>query len=309
MKAAVIYHKADYDGQFSGDICRFFLEQHGYEVDMYPYDYGEPDPIPDGLHQTYDRIYMVDLSSDDYLAHPIHPRIVWIDHHKTAIEKYSSNIPGLRIDGVAACRLCWQWFNIDPAVGLQDFKDNYINRCVIEPEIVRLAGEYDVWDKRDQRAEVLQYGLKAQSYSLYESLVYWKDHGPMAIDDRLESLLNAGESARKYADSINKDILSLYGQKIRFYGMTFLSMNWPARSSLAFEGNITEDVQALMSWFWTGDKFRVSLYGHSKSDPSLDLSRIAKSFGGGGHRQACGFQVDMETIQDILKGHYSGLKL
>jgi len=43
------------------------------------------------------------------------PGLVWIDHHKSAIEKYGATTPGYRIDGVAACRLAWQWFfPIDP---------------------------------------------------------------------------------------------------------------------------------------------------------------------------------------------------
>lgn len=308
MKAAVIYHKADYDGLFSGDTCRFFLEQRGHEVTMFPYDYGEPDPIPKDQRWLFDKIYIVDVSLDEHLLEPSKD-VVWIDHHGTAIANYPSSVKGLRIDGVAACRLCWQWFLLELENGKSYVAGpDFYTRQVSEPEIVRLAGEYDVWDKRDPRAELLQYGMKAMEFSLYQRLDYWRDHDPKAIDFGLEQLLSAGESARRYADAVNKDVLDKYGQKIRVFGMTFLAMNWPARSSLAFEANITDDVQALMSYFWTGNKFRVSLYGHSKADPNLDLSRIAKVFGGGGHKQACGFQCDMETMGSILKGEYIGIK-
>ena len=46
----------------------------------------------------------------------------------------------------------------------------------------------------------------------------------------------------------------------------------------------------------------VSLYG-SPHRPDLDLSPIAREFGGGGHRQACGFRLEsLEQVQRILRG-------
>lgn len=40
-----------------------------------------------------------------------------------------------------------------------------------------------------------------------------------------------------------------------------------------------------------GQKWNVSLY-HAKHNTGIDLSKIAVKFGGGGHRGACGFQMD-----------------
>ena len=42
---------------------------------------------------------------------------------------------------------------------------------------------------------------------------------------------------------------------------------------------------------------RCSLYSEN---PNIDLSVIAKQFGGGGHRSACGFQISLETLKEIL---------
>ena len=57
--------------------------------------------------------------------------LIWIDHHKSAIEAYESQneeIKGLRINGNAGCECTWKWFS------MQD-----IPRCI------GLVADFDVW--------------------------------------------------------------------------------------------------------------------------------------------------------------------
>ena len=164
-KILVIHHSADFDGIFSREIAKKFL---GETADYIGWDYGEkPIPMPaEGI------VYIIDLSPE-CLAEtqggetvPHWDRIIWIDHHKSAIEKFFPGIPGYRIDGVAACRLAWQWFSLMEATpnpeqfALPD-KQHFFDRQVQEPYAVRLAGEYDIWDKRDPNADVFQMGLRS----------------------------------------------------------------------------------------------------------------------------------------------------
>lgn len=127
---AIIYHDADFDGILSNEVCRYWLAKiyPDAAIHSYGWDYGRPVSRPDGaLHgidgmEFYDQIYIVDLSVDELMARQdLRDKIVWIDHHKSAIEKWDDrkapisgnpvpNFDGFRIDGVAACRLCWQWF-------------------------------------------------------------------------------------------------------------------------------------------------------------------------------------------------------
>lgn len=110
MKTTVIYHSADYDGIFCREIARKFLP----DADFIGWNFGDPPvSIP-----VYDRhIYVLDLPVDRVFGKTFVPAstvewpgLVWIDHHKTSIETHPKDIPGYRIDGVAACRLAWQWF-------------------------------------------------------------------------------------------------------------------------------------------------------------------------------------------------------
>ena len=114
MKTTVIYHSADFDGIFCREIAKKLLGEK--DVEYIGWNHGDlfvrmPD---EGV------VYILDLSPDcldaSLVQTTIWSRIVWIDHHKSSIERFSkgefsnSNIPGYRIDGVAACRLVWQWF-------------------------------------------------------------------------------------------------------------------------------------------------------------------------------------------------------
>lgn len=181
---AIIYHDADFDGKLSNEVCRYWLSRihPDANIQSYGWDYGRPVPtVFDGCGgdaedgtptawEDYDQIYIVDLSVDELMARAdIRDKIVWIDHHKSAIDKwvqqgdkkYGFQFSGYRIDGVAACRLCWQWFTAgDDFPGRLPNKQEFIDRKVNEPLLIRLAGEYDIWDHRDPRAKELQFGLR-----------------------------------------------------------------------------------------------------------------------------------------------------
>lgn len=169
MKTTVIYHSADFDGIFCREIARKFIP----DAELIGWDYGYPKiPMPEEGD-----VYILDLSPECLADNPeikglIWNRIIWIDHHKSAIEKFPASIPGYRIDGVAACRLAWQWFNWpapekyhkppavrDTGLSLPE-RQGYIDRTVTEPVAVRLAGEYDIWDHRDPNALLFQHGLR-----------------------------------------------------------------------------------------------------------------------------------------------------
>ena len=120
----VIYHSADYDGIFCREIARHFLGDK--DVNYIGWNFGDK-PIDDALLAT--PLIVMDLPLDKPFdlefkgkwlwkggeeCQPFDQwdfsNITWIDHHKSAIESHPNDIPGYRIDGVAACRLAWQWF-------------------------------------------------------------------------------------------------------------------------------------------------------------------------------------------------------
>lgn len=111
MKTTVIFHSADFDGIFCREIAKKFLP----DAELIGWDFkDDPLPVPDGkiyvLDLPVDRVFGINIQNAWQGCFGADTDIVWIDHHKSSIESHPAEIPGYRIDGVAACRLCFQYF-------------------------------------------------------------------------------------------------------------------------------------------------------------------------------------------------------
>lgn len=282
MKTVIIFHSADFDGIFSGKIAEQYYGTKPTEIQMIGWDFSDPVPnvSPD------DVLVMVDISIPALMTHP---RLIWIDHHKTSIEAYPDTINGYRIEGVAACRLAYQYF--DDRVQLLKhklpMKSTYINRAVSEPWAVRLAGEYDVFDHRDKDANSFQFGLRSANLEPHwETLLEPRENA--ATNKLIESLLIVGRKIELYMDKENASIIKSIGFDLQWEGRLFLACNAARYNSQMFEAGIRPDHEGLLGFKWKGDIWSVSLY-RVPFDTKSDLSVISKNYGGGGHPGASGF--------------------
>lgn len=296
----VIYHSADFDGIFCREIARKFLPA---DTRFIGWNFGDA-PL---LFPAEGMVYVLDLPVDRIFGFKFAPEtnipiclgnVIWIDHHKSSIETHPTSLRGYRIDGVAACRLAWQWFTrIERSlVATLPPLDAFVDRQVIEPLALRLAGEYDIWDKRDERAELFQHGLRAQE--LTPEL--W---GEMLADIYLTvlELLRRGESLQFARTRENESIIKELGFTFQWEGLTWLACNSARYNSHLFTAGLKPEHDACFGFKWTGREWSVSLY-HAPGHEQHDLSAIAKKFGGGGHRGACGFQTStLPFLPDAAK--------
>lgn len=275
-KTIVIYHKSDFDGIFCREIARKFLP----EAELIGWEYGEPTPeVP-----AEAGLYILDLSVPDLMAHQ---NLVWIDHHQTAIAKYPRSLAGYRIDGVAACRLAWQWFTLKPGTQ-RPVKDDFLGRQVHEPLAVRLAGEYDIWDKRDDRADLFQHGLRSEELGLQWSGLL----DPLQSEAITMRLCRQGQCVEYAKTNENQSIIGKNGFTLWWEGIKFLACNAGQYNSHLFTAGIRPEHEGLLGFCLRANgQWTVSLYGVPHR-PEIDLSLIAVKYGGGGHRQACGFSCE-----------------
>lgn len=329
-KIIVVHHSADFDGLFCREIAHKFLpdaELIGWDFGDKPIDVPPKDTTLYVMDLPIDRPFGFTWDKENNSHRFFQGNLVWIDHHKSAIESHPKDIPGYRIDGVAACRLAWQWFVAlgrlkqqgDIGFGLANYPfpklEDFTERKVLEPLAVRLAGLYDVWDKRDPRAELFQHGLRSRPLTDFD----WKDmlSTRRPSIEELEGLIQAGHSqnllepdgtvilpvvhglleggkvlqyarAQEYAEVIQSQ-----GFDMEFEGLKFLaccSHELDIRSHL-FEAGVKPHHDALCGFTFNGTKWRVSLY-HAPGKEQHDLSLIATKHGGGGHRGAAGFVTD-----------------
>lgn len=316
-KITVIHHSADFDGIFCREIAQKFLP----DAELIGWDWADA-KIPFPREGT---VYVLDLSPDCFEAITFEDalRLIWIDHHKSAIDKYAKHEPpltGYRVDGVAACRLAWQWFNL-PRIGgavTAITKEDFIDRKVTEPLAVRLAGEYDIWDKRDPSADVFQFGLRSQDLdgwwpamlsdeatatvaeienrleqgSKYDLLPNGNIKVPGLGDRVVKMLLKNGALLMRYQRETDASVVNYRSFMVEFEGLKFLTLTIARCNSLTFDAKDLPETghDALMAFYFNGENWNVSLY-HAKHRKDLDLSTIAVKYGGGGHRGACGFRV------------------
>jgi oligoribonuclease NrnB/cAMP/cGMP phosphodiesterase (DHH superfamily) len=300
MKITVIHHSADVDGIFCREIARHFLlidrMDRGSpppEVEFIGWDFTD-EPITLSQIIDSDQVYVMDLPLDrtfgfeaDELDGFSWNKFVWIDHHATSIASHPQSLVGYRVDGVAACRLAWQWFYYQSLGYEGDLpsKKDFVDRLVKEPMAVQLAGEYDIWDKRNPATETFQYALKCGEIGIGTYHALFGGDGKL-----LKSMLFGGGIAQRYAMETNAEICKARSFLMKWEGLNFLCINSARFNSLFFESRDIEATghDALMGFCWTGKQWIVSLY-HAKHKTDLDLSQIAGRHGGGGHRGACGF--------------------
>jgi hypothetical protein len=184
-----------------------------------------------------------------------------------------------------------------------------VERRVSEPLAVRLAGEYDVWDKRDPWAELFQHGLRSQEAldwkELLQPTVFLGVDSPEIVED----LLTAGQILQSARERENKSIITEQGFDLKFEGLNFIACNAARFNSLLFTAALTPEHDGCLGFCWNGrqERWKVSLYG-VPGKPDLDFSRIAKKYGGGGHPQACGFscktlpfEIGVDPVRESLK--------
>lgn len=299
MKYQIIYHKSDLDGVFSAAIAAIALKRMGAkeeEITFNGWTYGNEVPeLKEGSE-----IYILDLTLPDMEsvvreAIGKGSSITWIDHHKTAIETYKdsivSMIKGIRRIGTAAVGLTYEFF-----FGVK----------TIVPKFVDYLSRYDVWRSEDRDWEDVigfQYYVRAKvGLDVGKAIGLFNSEG---YSNETKPHVETGKLILGYIGGKNKNEILSYAFKGKVDGMDAVFMNTTEFNSTTFNSAITGDVEVVVPFCILPDgKVRLSLY-YVGSREDGDISGIAKSFGGGGHAKAAGFQLDFDSdkFQDMIKNH------
>jgi len=281
MSIKVFYHSKDLDGWASGAIVK-----HKYpEAEMFPINYG--DKFPWSEIKPDDVVYMVDFSLSiedmDRLNNHLQQNLAWIDHHIGIIREYEDTpmrylpILGKRDTSVAACELTWEFL--------------FGGRI---PVFIRLLSLYDTWSHNDREfdwnfIEDFQYGFKAGSKDPKDDMSFWdmwfrfKDREDLAHEVMLD-----GKLIRSYIEDRFETTLRDRSYKIDWEGYRCLVVNGdPYIANFMTRSKEFEGCFVAISYVnRKGESWEVSLRT-LRND--IDLSVLAKKYGGGGHRAAAGF--------------------
>jgi oligoribonuclease NrnB/cAMP/cGMP phosphodiesterase (DHH superfamily) len=258
------------DGFCSGAIVKYKYS----ECELIGINYGQPFPWDKII--PLETVVIVDFTLqpfEDMIRLNKTNKLIWCDHHKTALEeseKFNFSASGgqnCRI-GTAGCELTWEYlFPNDPL-----------------PVSVYLLGRYDVWDHVDPRVLPFQYGIRRYD-TRPENQELWKSlfEGEIEI---IDDITYEGNILLSYETEQNMRYAKSCAFEIDFEGYKAIVMNKGFTNSLAFDSVYNPEKHDIkIAFVRRKDYWTVSLYSNK-----IDVTEICKKFGGGGHREAGGFQ-------------------
>lgn len=263
-----IYHSNDLDGQCSGAIVKYKYP----ECELFGIDYGQE--IPWNLIGKHNKIFLVDFSfqpvNNTLKLIDLNKQLIWIDHHISAIrELFDYDIKGLQEVGKGACELTWRFL--------------FPNKKI--PLAVKLLSQYDVWNHKDIRTIPFQYGIRLRD-THPDNQNFWSRL--FSSNDLLSFIVTVGNNILTYIEKENR-IFSKQSFELDFEGYKCIALNKSGNSKMFdFVENIDKyDIK--LTFVYKYNSWTITLY---TSQDNIDVSKIASKYGGGGHKQAAGFQVN-----------------
>lgn len=263
------YHKSDLDGHCSGAI----IKRKYPDCEMIGVDYNDRLETFDLTHG--EKVFVVDFCFEPHQVMVELNKIVdliWIDHHKTSIEWAHENgflaSAGQSLEiGKAGCELTWEFFHSTPI-----------------PYAVKMLGRYDVWDHSDPEVLPFQYGMRQEEYTLPDADIWEHVFGSSIFSNEI---IQRGQIILKYEINQNAKYAKGMAYEAAFEGYRAIVMNKAYANSKAFDAVYDPEKHDIMIMF--GVKPGQIKYTLFCEKPDIDVSAIAKKYGGGGHHGAAGF--------------------
>jgi len=325
MKPLVIYHANCADG-FGAAFAAWM--KLGDEAEYVPMLYNQHFPPIDCNDRD---IYILDFSFDRQRMDVLFSRakrVVWLDHHKTAFEmwvatgyldKYSSftNLSEphhiILDNNKSGAYLAWEYFHPGEEV----------------PLFIRHIDDYDRWQFKLDGTKAFNKALWSYAPWSFPQWVewfydceavfnhtYWADFYTegeailRAHEQNVQSVVKGSARACKLIIPVDaRNLVASYNQPNWIYdqdaryataSVEGLAANCPPHLT-SDVGHELATKSGTFGLCWTLSQTGLVAKCSLRSNGEYDVSAIAKVFGGGGHRNAAGFEVDIHTLLGWLK--------
>lgn len=272
-----VLHHDDTDGIVAAWAAWRHFKELEVEVEYIPVQYGRKYPLTNKLKED-DEVYVLDFSySKEFIEEQRTKckKFFVIDHHKTASHLADMEDTVFNTEK-AGCRLAWEYFHDRVAV----------------PWVVIYAEDYDLWKFDHDRTKDVQNLLLTCEYDFEE------------IEELNYDLCSFGSAAFEKGKSITRYkkfcidhvIKGAKIYKYEDYKCAVCMMTYPFISEAGSRLNETSDIDFSLTFFVKDlDLYVFSL--RSKGD--FDVSEIATQYGGGGHKNAAGFSLSGEELEEF----------
>jgi uncharacterized protein len=268
-KNIVIYHKHCPDGSTAAAIA---YKKFGEAALYFPCSYG--DELPVELTEHPDKkntdVYILDFSFSSGVLAQIDndfKSLVVLDHHisaKDAVESVKGRVFNNQMSGAS---LAWQYF-----MGTDI------------PEFVSIIESIDIHKDGYEELKAIDSYISSVDFSIEKYVALLETY-----DENKDNYLVQGEAISRYIDKLEQgltrdfDVVEFDGIKMPAINMTF-DINTKSRILTALYGIMPP---VAMSYRYSNGSWKISL----RSDRTLDVSKIAAKYGGGGHAGAAGIEI------------------
>ena len=313
IRTKVVYHEADLDGVTSGALMLLHKNLQEEDVELIPYDYHKD--FNQKLTNGHE-VYMIDVSlkvPKMFEVSKAAAEFYLVDHHISFYEDLNNYCTENNIEiresqfGIAkkieVPEYNFVYFYATHISGCELTMNLYCTSSIGESakELVQILGQYDTWRKKDNGKflpydhdwdEVvlpIQYSLRAyMDPDKISRILYNLDNGGSKYNK--SKLIEQGTAILNYLKVYNKKCLEDYSFSFEHDNVRILAMNTTNFNSFTFDHFWDENLyDAMMSFCFTGNDWKVSMY--TTKTETVDILKIAKFFGGGGHKGACGFRI------------------
>jgi oligoribonuclease NrnB/cAMP/cGMP phosphodiesterase (DHH superfamily) len=285
----IVLHHNDMDGRAAAAIIR--LNYPVDDIEFIEMNYGKS--VPFDLIEPNELVYIVDFSlqkpGDWEKLLLVTDRVVWIDHHGTAIKGsgHQHNLKGIRKVGECGALLTWRFFN-----GHDDAK---------VPLSLQYINDWDCWIHN--MVDTIPFKLGMDMRDIHPSNTIWDSllsTNSKVSEGFVEDIIEEGGIVHSYQTQCDKEYIEAWGYSTKLENYTVFAVNKGRTSSLAF-GDLIDEYDICCSYVFNGLFYTISLYSNKDN---IDCGAICKKRGGGGHKGASGFQS--QELPEFLLGDTNG---
>ena len=264
---AVVYHADCRDG-FSGAWVAW--KKFGNQAEYIPLGHGDEPP-----RLSEREVYLIDILPEENEL----KNIIRLNKSVFAIDHHVSNKQLLSM--VSRFK-----FQVDKSAAVLAWEHFFPNQKI--PALLNYVQDMDLfeWDSRSSMDVFSYINFLDHDFNIWNQLADDLENPEIIVNiTQKGALLNA------YKEKKINEIIEKNARLVRFEGLEIFAANSSTLRSPLADRLIKRHPPIALIWVETKDKIQVSL----RSNVTVDVSVLAKKFGGGGHPLAAGFRLPLGT--------------
>lgn len=200
--------------------------------------------------------------------------ITILDHHISAQQDLAELLSSGKVGGLfdmdkSGAMLAWEWFHPDASA----------------PKLIQHIQDRDLWQFKLEGTRQVTIGLASYPYdfALWDKLM-------ARSPNELDMLKRDGEALERKLQIDIKILLDTGVRRMVIGGHNVPVLNAPA-AYVSEAGNIMARGEPFAACYW--DHANGRSFSLRASETGIDVSEVARQYGGGGHIKASGFTVDI----------------